>query len=155
MSTFFPRSPAIGSAVSTSSSASFVLVERLASLLSGGIELQRITRQKAEHRTHVLTPRPFPAFPLLMPSLLILFVFTVVMGTRTTVTRTTAMPSSDSIAFLRSAVVETGVTLVNVLLHVRLDLRCFRIAWTFTTLWITEINPVEIHVGSLSRYFAG
>ena len=25
--------------------------------------LQRITRQKAEHRRHVLTPRPFPAFP--------------------------------------------------------------------------------------------
>ena len=80
MSTFFPRSPAIDSAVNTSSSASFVLVERLASLLFfssgekaseeedlgrsflfGGIELQRITRQKAEHRRHVLTPRPFSA----------------------------------------------------------------------------------------------
>ena len=33
MSTFFPRSPAIDRAVSTSSSTSFVLVERLASLL--------------------------------------------------------------------------------------------------------------------------
>ena len=82
MSTFFPRSPAIDSAVSTSSSALFVLVEQLTSLLffsSGekaseeedlgrsflfaGIELQRITYQKVEHRRHVLTPWPFPAFP--------------------------------------------------------------------------------------------
>ena len=70
MSTFFPRSSAIDSAVSTSSSASLVLAQRLASLLFfssgekaseeedlgrsflfGGIELQRITRQKAEHRS--------------------------------------------------------------------------------------------------------
>ena len=70
MSTFFPRSSAIDSAVSTSSSPSLVLVKRLASLLFfasgekasdeedlgrsflfGGIELQRITCQKAEHRS--------------------------------------------------------------------------------------------------------
>ena len=69
ISTFFPRSSAIDSAVSTSSSPSLVLVERLASLLFfssgekaseeedlgrsflfGDIELQRTgTRQKAEH----------------------------------------------------------------------------------------------------------
>ena len=81
MSSFFSTSSAIDSTVSTSSSPSLVLVERLASLLFfssgekasdeedlgrsflfGGIELQRITRQKAEYRS-TRPPRPFPAFP--------------------------------------------------------------------------------------------
>ena len=85
---------------------------------------------------------------LLMPSHVMLFVFTVVLGTGTTVTRTPGIPSSDSIAFLRS----DGVALVNVLLHMRLDLRCFPITRTLTTLRVAEIDPAEIHIGSLSVF---
>ena len=85
MSTFFPRSSAIDSAVITSSSASLVLVERLASLLFflwgektseeedlgrsflfGGIELQRITRQKGEHRRIRPYTSTLPSIPLLL-----------------------------------------------------------------------------------------
>ena len=85
MSTFFPRLSTIDSAVITSSSASLVLVERLASLLFylsgektseeedlgrsflfGGIELQRITRQKAEHRRIRPYTLTVPSIPLLL-----------------------------------------------------------------------------------------
>ena len=41
---------------------------------------------------------------LVTPSHLMFFAFTVVLGTGTMVTHTPAIPSSDSIAFLRSAV---------------------------------------------------
>ena len=43
------------------------------------------------------------------------------------------------------------VTLINVLLHVHPNLFCFSVTWTFATLRVTEIDPAEVHLGSLSQ----